>query len=1119
MRRGDKSRRKLIAFESEQVAPLPSVCLGGTEPAIAGFDGFSTLSPMLTFLRSSCFIVAASCFILLFAGCSNDAKIKQHESQAGRYYSDGDYDRAEIEYKNVLQLDPINAEAIGALGLIYFDQGRTRPAVADLLKARELLPDNREYQLRLAQIYVAVGKIEEARTEAKDLLTAQPGNPEAPEVLATAATAPADVEDARQFLLKLPAPAVNGAPVRAALGLLLLKESKATEAEAELNQALKLDPKFPATYSGLGALYMSRQDVTRADEAFATAANLSPRRSARKLQYANFKIQNNDFAAARRLLEEITQKNPDFLPGLMLLANLSASEKKYAEAEKMVTDVLDRDNGQPEALLLDAHLKMVKGQPAQAITTLETAARLYPHWPQVHYQLGLAYITKGEVDKAAISLTQAVTLAPNFHQAAVQLAELDVKKGNFSAAMLALQRDVQVHPNSPQARLLLAEAYLGQGNLEDALKVYEQMEQIFPDAPLPLLRAGSILVRQKKPAEAKRTFERALVVAPDYLPAIEQLINLDLATKNYASAMQRAEGLAQKNPKQAAPHLLLAKIQLAQNNGPQGEAELQKAIALEPDAPTAYLMLAGVYISTRQQDKALANLQESAAKNPNNPVPWMVTGIIHEVQKNYPAARDAYEKVLTIDPASNMALNNLAYLYSEQFDQLDRAFELAQKAQEIQPREPHTNDTLGWILYKKKAYSRALALLQDSVGKLPESAEGFYHLGMTQYILGEEAAATDSLQRALALDASFPGNQEARRRLALLAINALKAFPAQKAQLEKQLASQPDDSVALARLGIIYESEGALDQALDAYKTALQVNPRNTAVAVNLIQLYLKRREVLQATELGKTTRQLAPTDARVTQALGRIAFQTGDRAWAASLLQEVASKMPNDADALYEYGEAAYTVGLIPQSVEALQGAINAGIGGARKANAQQLLTLIPLADAVADAKAAQPRLEQLLKADPANVPALMAMGTIAEDRKDPAAARRFYEQAMERYPTFVPALRRLAFIYIANPNDTALAFGAAAKARDAYPKDAELAKVLGIALYRQEDFGRASTFLGESVLTRAEDPEVLFYLGMTQARLQNAEDARQNLQQALDRGLNPTLAVAARKTLGELK
>src|SRR5260370_30385409 len=134
----------------------------------------------------------------------------------------------------------------------------------------------------------------------------------------------------------------------------------------------------------------------------------------------------------------------------------------------------------------------------------------------------------------------------------------------------------------------------------------------------------------------------------------------------------------------------------------------------------------------------------------------MQLAMLNEQLKNFAAARDAYEKLLTVAPNSPLALNNLAVLYSERFGELDKAYDLAKKANEAAPNEPHLADTLGWILFKKGDYGNALRLLQESAGKLPDQPAIQFHLGMAHYMLGEEEPARVALQKAADTSADFP---------------------------------------------------------------------------------------------------------------------------------------------------------------------------------------------------------------------------------------------------------------------------------------------------------------------------------------------------------------------------
>ena len=80
------------------------------------------------------------------------------------------------------------------------------------------------------------------------------------------------------------------------------------------------------------------------------------------------------------------------------------------------------------------------------------------------------------------------------------------------------------------------------------------------------------------------------------------------------------------------------------------------------------------------------------------------------------------------------------------------------------PDSPQILDTLGWIYYEKGLYDNAVALLKDSSEKL-ENREPtvLYHLGMAYHRSGRKVEARDALSKALALNKTFPGTNEARK--------------------------------------------------------------------------------------------------------------------------------------------------------------------------------------------------------------------------------------------------------------------------------------------------------------------------------------------------------------------
>jgi tetratricopeptide (TPR) repeat protein len=1072
---------------------------------------------MLKSIRPFCLFALASLLSLTFSGCSKAAKTARHLADADKYYAAGDYDKAEIEYQNVLQIDHENATAIGRLGLIYFDQNRLGRVYPFLLKAHELQPDNLEIRLKLGRIDLSAGKMKEARDEAEFILKHEPGNAEAIYLLAETATQPKEADDIQQILSELPPQAAGRSAVAVAQGILDLRRGKAKEAEAEFEHALALDPKSSAANSALGSLALIRKDLPQADKYLAAAAEFAPLRSPRRILYAQYKIQHGDAAGGRRIIEELGKKYPDYLPAQLELAKIIAGDKKYPESAAVVAQVLTRDPAHPEALLLGAQLKLSQGDFAKAEADLERILTLYPRSAEAYYQLGVTYLATGQQDKALTSLTKSTAMAPDYSQAVILLASLQIRRGNNSAAIVALKQLLPRHPDQIQAWLLLADAYSRLGNYSDTLAVYDQVDKFFPGNPQTFVLRGLALVQQRKLTEARQAYNHALELQRAFTQALEQLVNLDLLEKKYSAAMERVNDMKARNPEQAGPWLLQTRIHLAQNDLPQAEAALRKAIELQPDTPTAYSMLARIFITTMQPGKALDNLRDATAKNPKDIGLLMMYATLLNQQGIYPSAREAYEKLLVLNPRFSPALNNLAYLYSEQFNLPDKALELAQKARELQPTDPNVADTLGWILYKQHQFPRALSLLRESAGLLPDTADIQFHLGMTSYMMGQEESARTALQHALDLDKNLAKKDEARSCLDLLALDADNAGA--RPLLEKALAKRPDDPVALVRLAGVLEKEGQADPAIKAYQSALNASPSNAKATVGLAELYFARKDTAKALELAKTARKLAPDDPEVAQTLGRLEYRLGEYQWAASLLQEATRKKTDSSELFFDEALALYSIGNVSDAESALNSALQTGSVFLRKAEANRMLEMIRLAANPSEADKQSAQIELILKSDPGYVPALMASGAGNEQRSDLVAARKSYEQALGLFPDFSPAMLRLAVLGATGTEFDQKTFDWALRARTAYPTDTDLAKALGILTFLKGDASNAVSLLNESLATRNDDAESWYFLGRAQLQAKDQSGGKKSLQRALELNLKPDQAADARKLLAGIK
>jgi tetratricopeptide (TPR) repeat protein len=879
-------------------------------------------------------VLALSLVALATGACAKGEENKEQRlSRAQDYLAAEQYDKAEKEYRDILQLAPDDPVAMRQLGIIYYDQGQVRQAYSLLKQSAERHPDDLDVQLKLGLIYLSGRDYQQARDNAVLILEKQPAHEQGLMLLVDAARTPAELEEARKLIEDLLAKDQARSAYHLALGALDMRQKNEQRAENEFNAALKLDPKSSAAHAALAMLFWNRQDLNAAGEAFKAAVDLAAPRSPVWLKYVDFKRRTGAAAEAKATLEDMIRKLPDYLPPRVYLMKIVCAEGNAEDCAARVQNILAQDPVNFEALFQNGSRSLAKGDAQTAVRQFEELGTMYPQNPQVRYQLARAYllnaINANEVRRrnltevAENNLNVAIKLDPQFDQATLLLADLKMRKGIPAATVDLLAQLTKERPQIAQAHYLLASAYLAQQKNDQALAVYRQMTELFPKDPQPPFRIGRMLLQRGQQPDARKAFEKSIEISPDYMPATEALVDLDIAAKQYGLAMDRLQEFIDKNPKLAQLWGFRGKIYLAQRDFTHAEADLLKAIDLDPKLEAAYLLLAQLYVASNKQDEAIEKLNALVEKNKTVPALTQLA-MLQAQRKNFPAARDAYEKLLEIAPNFPLALNNLAALYSERLGQLDKAYDLAKRASEAAPNEPRLADTLGWILFKRGDYGNALQLLQESAGKLPEQPEIQFHAGMAYYMMGEEGPARLALQKAVDATADFPGKDEARQRLALLAISVATANAGVRAELEKYLRERPNDPAALVRLAQVQQRDGAVDQAVKTYEKVVADNPLYAPATRQLALLYGQlATDSPRAYELVTKARQAYPDDPDIAKTLGILSYRREYYPQAVELLKNAAVRRKDDAELAYYLGEAYRKLKQYAECKETLQRAL----------------------------------------------------------------------------------------------------------------------------------------------------------------------------------------------------
>ena len=197
-----------------------------------------------------------------------------------------------------------------------------------------------------------------------------------------------------------------------------------------------------------------------------------------------------------------------------------------------------------------------------------------------------------------------------------------------------------------------------------------------------------------------------------------------------------------------------------------------------------------------------------------------------------------------------------------------------------------------------------------------------------------------ALQKAVDASADFPGKDEARQRLALLAIQAGGSEFA-RTELENYLQQRPNDPVALARLAPIKKAgRSSRPGGKDVRKSSGRESALCTRHASTGLLYGQRSTDDPKAYELVTKARQAYPDDPEIAKTLGILNYRRGYYAQSVELLKAAAGTGKDDAELLYYLGEDYNQLKQWNECKDALKKALAMNLSSKLKNDAERALT-----------------------------------------------------------------------------------------------------------------------------------------------------------------------------------
>lgn len=386
-------------------------------------------------------------------------------------------------------------------------------------------------------------------------------------------------------------------------------------------------------------------------------------------------------------------------------------------------------------------------------------------------------------------------------QKSLALGDALYKAGKFKEAAAAYQKAVRLKPNYA-AYFGLGEASYELKQPAEALVAYNQAVKLNPRLDEAFYNVGTIHFEQKNYQAALTVLEQAIKVAPAeadeyyyYGLTLSELKQNDQAI----AALREAIRI---NPKFADAAKKLADIYASLKRFPEAIDLLNQFVKQNPNDGAAFFNLGNAYFDSKKTEDALAAYQEAVRLMPNDAKSIENLADTHYSLTNPAEAAKNYEKALQLNPELKKDWG-FAVRYGNSLRQVNKSAEAVRwltEAAKINSKEDNPLWLLG-ILYADQTppnYPLAIEYFNQAAKLNPERKETFLGL-VNAYINSSPRQPNEALQSA--------------RRV-------------------QQLA--PNDAMAQFAVGSALAIGELWEPALQAFKEAARLDPKNGSVRVQL---------------------------------------------------------------------------------------------------------------------------------------------------------------------------------------------------------------------------------------------------------------------------------------------
>jgi tetratricopeptide (TPR) repeat protein len=505
-------------------------------------------------------------------------------------------------------------------------------------------------------------------------------------------------------------------------------------------------------------LEKAKGNETKAYAAFENCLAINPKSAAIHYELGKFDLKNNNTSMALEHAKTASSTDPNNAWYQLLLGDTYMAIAKYPLATKAYKEVVRLNPNDPNILYQIATSQLYEGKAQDAIDTYDQLEKQVGPYEELSMQKHKLYLELKQTDKAGKELEDLARAYPTEPRYWGRAAQFYQSIGNVEKAKSAMDEMIKSDPSNGMVHLQLSEFYAAEGNDE---KSYQELKLAFNTTDLTIDQKMGVLLKYYSLTNANK----------QYLPQAYEL--LDLTVKNH--------------PKEAKAYSIYGDFFYRDMKDKEARDMYKKSVELDPSKNIIWTQLLAIETSLNLTDETIADSKQAMELFPNQPEYYLYNGIAHQRKKNYSKAieslaigkelviendkmlsqfysslgecyhylndhlksDESFEQSLKLDKDNVFTMNNYAYYLSLRKVKLDKAEEMASRANQLSPGNTSFEDTYGWILYQKGNYAEAVNWLKKAIEHGGStSGEVLEHLGDALYRQGNVQGALEQWKAA-----------------------------------------------------------------------------------------------------------------------------------------------------------------------------------------------------------------------------------------------------------------------------------------------------------------------------------------------------------------------------------